>query len=114
MRDNPTNVRTFAVPDWKDRSSVLTRFFRPVLQGLYWRGVILGAFQDDIMVGVGGIAGPRMWTLPRVRGAVIYRRIWRYFRSRGHYVFRPTPFVWSVIVGEPDGIKILCDVRRMR
>jgi ribosomal protein S18 acetylase RimI-like enzyme len=58
MRDNPINIRTFAVADDVTRERALARFFRPALQGLYARGEVLGAFDDGALVGVCGIAAP--------------------------------------------------------
>ena len=40
MRDNPAHVRIFAIADAERRSRALERFFRPVLLGLYQRGLI--------------------------------------------------------------------------
>ena len=56
MRDNPANVHAFGQGDAEPRS--LVRFFRPVLHGLHKRGVILGAFRDNALVGVCGMARP--------------------------------------------------------
>ena len=58
MRDNPVNVRAFGGEDAEQRLCSLVRFFRPVLRGLYRRGVIMGAFRDNALVGVCGIARP--------------------------------------------------------
>jgi hypothetical protein len=58
MRDNPNNIRTFGVEDHERRTRALTRFFRPVLHGLHGRGVIFGAFRDETLVGVCGVAPP--------------------------------------------------------
>jgi GNAT superfamily N-acetyltransferase len=58
MCNNPSNIRTFAISDAEQRSRALARFFVPVLLGLYRRGVIYGAFRDEGMVGVCGIARP--------------------------------------------------------
>jgi ribosomal protein S18 acetylase RimI-like enzyme len=58
MCHNPANVRAFGIPDALYRSRALARFFVPVLQGLYRRGVILGAFRDATLVGVCGMARP--------------------------------------------------------
>jgi ribosomal protein S18 acetylase RimI-like enzyme len=58
MRDNPANLRAFGIRDADGRSRALTRFFVPVLRGLYQRGLILGAFCDDSLVGVCGMARP--------------------------------------------------------
>ena len=58
MRDNPANVRTLGIRDAARRCRALTRFFVPVLHGLYHRGLILGAFRDGSLVGVCGMARP--------------------------------------------------------
>jgi ribosomal protein S18 acetylase RimI-like enzyme len=66
MCDNPANVRAFGIRDTDRRSRALTRFFVPVLNGLYQRGLILGAFHDGTLVGVCGMARPGLCqpTLP--------------------------------------------------
>jgi hypothetical protein len=58
MRDNPVNVRAFAIADAERRRQALERFFRPVLLGLYQRGLIYGAYRDNALVGICGIARP--------------------------------------------------------
>jgi ribosomal protein S18 acetylase RimI-like enzyme len=58
MCDNPANLRAFGIRDAERRYRALTRFFIPVLHGLYQRGSILGAFRDGTLVGVCGIAQP--------------------------------------------------------
>ena len=58
MCDNPVNVRVFAQLDAERRCWALARFFRPVLRGLYQRGLIYGAYRDGVLVGVCGIARP--------------------------------------------------------
>lgn len=58
MCDNPANIRAFDIPEAERRSRALARFFVPVLQGLYRRGLILGAFRDGTLVGVCGMARP--------------------------------------------------------
>jgi len=60
MRDNPANVRAFAIQDGQRRCRALERFFVPVLHGLYRRGLILGAFRDVALVGVCGMARPTL------------------------------------------------------
>ena len=60
MCDNPANVRAFVIHDTELRRRALTRFFVPVLHGLYHRGLILGAFREDSLVGVCGMARPRL------------------------------------------------------
>ena len=52
MRDNPANVRAFAISDAERRRQALERFFRPVLLGTYHqRGLIYGAYRDSALVG---------------------------------------------------------------
>jgi ribosomal protein S18 acetylase RimI-like enzyme len=58
MCDNPVNVRAFGVANVERRRQALERFFRPVLLGLYERGLIYGAYRDNALVGVCGIARP--------------------------------------------------------
>ena len=58
MCDNPANVRVFGIRDAERRCRALAQFFVPVLRGLYRRGVVLGAFREDALVGVCGIARP--------------------------------------------------------
>ena len=59
MRDNPINIRAFAIADDVARERALTRFFLPVLRGLWARGEMLAAISDDKLVGVCGLAPPR-------------------------------------------------------
>jgi ribosomal protein S18 acetylase RimI-like enzyme len=58
MRDNPSNMRVFRIPDREHRSIVMGRFFVPVLGGLYQRGLVLGAILSNKLVGICGIARP--------------------------------------------------------
>jgi ribosomal protein S18 acetylase RimI-like enzyme len=58
MYDNPVNVRAFAIEDEERRRQALERFFRPVLLGLHQRGLIYGAYRDNALVGICGIARP--------------------------------------------------------
>lgn len=58
MCDNPSDVQVFRIPDAPGRSLALHRFFVPVLAGLYERGLVLGAFRDQVLVGVCGMARP--------------------------------------------------------
>jgi ribosomal protein S18 acetylase RimI-like enzyme len=58
MCDNPANIRAFGILDAERRCWALTRFFRPVLRGLYQRGLIYGAYRDGALVGVCGMARP--------------------------------------------------------
>jgi ribosomal protein S18 acetylase RimI-like enzyme len=57
MRDNPINVQAFGGTD-DHRVGALTRFFGAALRGLHRRGLILGAFRGDALVGVCGMAPP--------------------------------------------------------
>jgi ribosomal protein S18 acetylase RimI-like enzyme len=58
MCDNPANVRAFGRQDAGRRSRALARFFRPVLHGLYKRGLIVGAFRNGMLAGVSCMARP--------------------------------------------------------
>lgn len=58
MRDNPANVRALGIEDADQRSRSLARFMRPMLRGLFKRGMITGAFADNRLVGVCGMAEP--------------------------------------------------------
>ena len=58
MYNNPANIRAFAISDAERRRRAVARFFRPVLHGLYLRGIVYGAFRSEDMVGVCGIARP--------------------------------------------------------
>jgi ribosomal protein S18 acetylase RimI-like enzyme len=58
MRDNPNNVRAFGEADPERRGRSLTRFFAPLLRGLFRRGTILAASRGETMVGVCGMAPP--------------------------------------------------------
>ena len=58
MCRNPANVRAFGAADPERRRRALEQFFLPVLRGLYDRGVILGAFCENTLVGVCGMARP--------------------------------------------------------
>lgn len=58
MCNNPANLRAFGIRDTERRCCTLERFFTPVLQGLYHRGLIFGAFRDSALVGVCGMARP--------------------------------------------------------
>ncbi|WP_158785898.1 N-acetyltransferase [Granulicella sp. L46] len=58
MRDNPVHVRAFAISDAERRRRALEWFFRPVLLGLHQRGLIYGAYRDNALVGICGIARP--------------------------------------------------------
>jgi ribosomal protein S18 acetylase RimI-like enzyme len=57
MRDNPINARAFG-EDPERRGRALTRFFLPVLRGVYRRGLVVGAWQGDRLVGVSAAAPP--------------------------------------------------------
>ena len=58
MRDNPSNMRVFRIPDHERRSIAMGRFFMPVLRGLYQRGLVLGAILSNRLVGICGMARP--------------------------------------------------------
>src|SRR5262249_31808157 len=58
MCDNPGNVEVFRMAEKQHRCGSLTRFFEPVLKGLYQRGLVLGAFHDGTLAGVCGAARP--------------------------------------------------------
>lgn len=58
MQDNPSLVRIFAIEAKERRYRTMMRFFKPVLSGLFDRGLILGAFLGDELVGVCGLARP--------------------------------------------------------
>ena len=58
MCNNPANLRAFGIRNSERRCCTLERFFTPVLQGLYHRGLIFGAFRDSALVGVCGMARP--------------------------------------------------------
>jgi GNAT superfamily N-acetyltransferase len=58
MRDNPIHVRAFRIQNDERRCRAVTRLFVPALQGLYRRGLVLGAFCEGTLVGVCGMARP--------------------------------------------------------
>jgi ribosomal protein S18 acetylase RimI-like enzyme len=58
MCDNPSNVRVFAIHDKERRIGAMARFFRPVMQSLYERGLLWGAFRGGALAGVCGMARP--------------------------------------------------------
>jgi GNAT superfamily N-acetyltransferase len=58
MRDNPSNMRVFRIPDGEHRSIAMGRFFVPVLRGLFQRGLVLGAILSNRLVGICGMARP--------------------------------------------------------
>jgi ribosomal protein S18 acetylase RimI-like enzyme len=77
MCDNPTDVRAFVALDAERRRRALARFFRPVLLGLHQRGLVYGAYRDDSLVGVCGIARPgfcqpAIWEKLRVAPSVVF------------------------------------------
>jgi ribosomal protein S18 acetylase RimI-like enzyme len=51
-------MKAFLIPDAEKRSKAMERFFAPVLNGLYRRGLLLGAIVKDRIVEVCGIARP--------------------------------------------------------
>ena len=58
MRDNPSNITVFRIPNCERRSIVMGRFFVPVLRGVYQRGFVLGAMRSNRLVGICGMARP--------------------------------------------------------
>jgi len=58
MRDNPSNMTVFRIPDRERRSIAMGLFFVPVLKGIYRRGFILGAIRSNRLVGICGMARP--------------------------------------------------------
>jgi GNAT superfamily N-acetyltransferase len=58
MRDNPANVAAFGMPNAEHRSLAMGHFFVPVLRGIYQRGLVLGAFRSNGLVGICGMARP--------------------------------------------------------
>ena len=59
MCDNPVNARAFGIESRERRARAMSRFFLPVLEGLYGRGLIVGAFHEADLVGVCGMARPQ-------------------------------------------------------
>jgi ribosomal protein S18 acetylase RimI-like enzyme len=59
MCDNPVNVRAFGIENRERRTRAMSRFFLPVLEGLFGRGLVVGAFHDAKLVGVCGMARPQ-------------------------------------------------------
>ncbi|HEX4826541.1 MAG TPA: GNAT family N-acetyltransferase [Candidatus Polarisedimenticolaceae bacterium] len=57
MRDNPLHVRVFG-EDPARREESLTRFFLPVLRGIARKGIVLGGYRGDALVGVCAMARP--------------------------------------------------------
>lgn len=57
MRDNPIHVRVFG-DDPARREAALTRFFLPVLRTIPKKGVVLGAYRGDALVGVCAMTEP--------------------------------------------------------
>jgi ribosomal protein S18 acetylase RimI-like enzyme len=127
MRDNPSDVRIFRMPDAERRSQAMARFFMPVLHGLFRRGLILGAFRDNGLVGVCGMARPGLcqptpleklrvlpsvvsgnpvWTSLRV---LTYVREWaRHDPSEPHWHLGPVA-VEPVLQGQGIGSAMLGD-----
>ena len=58
MRDNPIHVQIFGIADEDRRRRALERLFRPILLGLYERGLIYGAYRDGALMGICGMARP--------------------------------------------------------
>jgi ribosomal protein S18 acetylase RimI-like enzyme len=57
MRDNPINRRAFT-DDPEGCGRALARFFVPVLKGVSRRGIVIGAWLEDVLVGVSAAARP--------------------------------------------------------
>ena len=57
MRDNPLHVAAFG-PDAKTRGVLLTRMFTVALPMILGKGVLLGAFDGHLLVGVTGMMPP--------------------------------------------------------
>jgi ribosomal protein S18 acetylase RimI-like enzyme len=69
MRDNPVNVAAFGGSAGQ-RQSAMAAFFIPVLEGLFGRGLILGAFDGVTLEGICGMVRPgecRPGALEKVR-----------------------------------------------
>ena len=58
MRDNPANVAVFRTQNAEHRSIAMGHFFVPVLGGIYQRGLVLGAFRSNGLVGICGMTRP--------------------------------------------------------
>lgn len=58
MRDNPANVAVFRTQNAEHRSIAMRHFFVPVLGGIYQRGLVLGAFGSNGLVGICGMTRP--------------------------------------------------------
>ena len=58
MRDNPANVAVFRMQNAEHRSIAMGHFFVPVLGGIYQRGLVLGAFRSNGLVGICGMTRP--------------------------------------------------------
>jgi hypothetical protein len=50
MCDNPLNIRAFGIENRERRARAMSRFFLPVLEGLYRRGLVEGALNDAKLV----------------------------------------------------------------
>jgi catechol 2,3-dioxygenase-like lactoylglutathione lyase family enzyme/ribosomal protein S18 acetylase RimI-like enzyme len=57
MRDNPLHVRIFG-DDPARREASLTRFFLPVLRGIAKKGIVLGGYRGETLVGVCAMVEP--------------------------------------------------------
>ncbi len=58
MCDSPVKIRVFAISNPELRRQALERFFRPVLFGLQQRGLVYGAYRNNELVGICGVARP--------------------------------------------------------
>jgi len=72
MRDNPSNMKVFRIPEGEHRSVAMGRFFLPVLRGLFQRGLVLGALVSNRLVGVCGMARPGLCQPNRIEKARIF------------------------------------------
>jgi len=59
MCDNPVNVSRIWHREPRAPRAAMSLFFFPVLEGLYRRGLVIGAFNDAKLVGVCGMARPQ-------------------------------------------------------
>jgi len=57
MRDNPLHVRVFG-EDPARREASLEKFFLPVLRGMARKGIVLGGYRGDALVGVCAMVRP--------------------------------------------------------
>ena len=100
MCHNPVNVRAFNIGDDERRGRALSRFFVPVLRGLFKRGVLVGAFRDGSLVGVCGMAKPgvcqpsmreKLSIVPSLIGRNSPATVLRVLRWTGEWARRDVP-----------------------